>query len=105
MDSRSAASEATSSALRAGVAITANYFSSGLVSDKSTLIMRALPFRIATSSIEGLESARTWSYNSSSACRFGKASLFNNLSQATCVGARKSNSARAYANGCLRPEV
>jgi hypothetical protein len=81
------------------------FFCLGLVSVGSTLIMRALPFRIATSSIEGLVSARTWSYNSKSACRSGKASLFNNLSQATCVGARKSNSARAYANGCLHPEV
>jgi hypothetical protein len=31
--------------------------------------------------------------------------LFNNLSQATCVGARKSNSARAKTSGCLHPKV
>jgi hypothetical protein len=75
------------------------------VSDKSPLIMRAPAFPNCNSSNEGLESAVDRSYNSESAYRVGKASLFNNLSQATCVGARKSNSARAYADGCLHPEV
>ena len=62
-------------------------------------------FPISQILTEGLDSARVWSYNSGLACRVGQASLFNNLSQATCVGARKSNSARAYADGCLHPEV
>ena len=67
--------------------------------------MRAPAFPISQILTEGLDSARVWSYNSGLACRVGQASLFNNLSQATCVGARKSNSARAYADGCLHPEV
>src|SRR6185436_18877424 len=77
----------------------------GLVSERSPLIMRAPPFRYRKSSLRAWMARRSGVRILGLPAGSGWASLFNNLSQATCVGARKSNSARAYADGCLHPEV